>query len=113
MDLLNKYFQTKKEVFCYFNYNGVDLPLQDQTDSYWMVADRGSGYIYASEPFSEKAIEGGLFYSGYVSNIYYGKDHNMIVADTQCNGKRFLMIVSDDKECTDPILVKLYEKHWG
>lgn len=109
--LLENYFDTKKAIFEYFNYeeDWQAFPIDDCTGHYWMREN--NTLIYSDEKFlidiedqdiEDQDIEDQKFVNAIIS-IHPGKDYTMILLDTQCDGNIFLSIFDNKKE------VKRYE----
>jgi hypothetical protein len=129
MDLkkaINDYFELQQKIYEYFGYveDWVVIPLDSRLEDYWMVTGKGEmgdSYAYSPEPFTQESMEkGDQLYGGRIYTqrflpkwIYPGKDYTLICADTQTDGNKFLMVFSNEKECKDTKLKKLYVDKWG
>jgi hypothetical protein len=133
--LLKAYFDLQTQIHEHFGYkeDWVSIPLDDQTDQYWMVIeDRlgGGRYAYSPTPFNREMIEAGTeIYGGWIytqrflpkwvyraencTGVNSAEDCTMVCADTKTDGNKFLMVFDNEKECKDEELKKLYMKHWG
>jgi hypothetical protein len=129
MDLkkaVNDYFDLQEKIYEYFGYkeDWVVIPLDNRLDDYWMVTGKGEmddKYVYSSVPLTQESVESGdKIYGGRIYTqrflpkwVYRGKDYTLVCADTQTDGNKFLMVFSNDKECKDTKLKKLYVDKWG
>lgn len=116
MKLLEQYFNLQKQIYDYFGYveDWVVIPLDDQTNKYWMITggdERGAGgYVtWSPEPFTIESLKkGDNIYGGPVYTqcflpkwIWRVEKYTMISVDTQTDGNKFLMVFDNSKECTD------------
>lgn len=124
--LLKVYFSLQKQIHEHFGYkeDWVAIPLEDSTDSYWMVIENESGggrYVHSPVPFNREMIEAGTeIYGGWIYTqrflpkwVYRAEDCTMVCADTKTDGNKFLMVFDNEKECKDEELKKLYMEHWS
>lgn len=125
MKLLEEYFNIQRQLFDYFGYkeDWVTIPLDDNTESYWMLFqdERGGGsYVFAEQPFTEELITCGNIYSGSIYTqrflpkwVYRGEEYTMVCADTHTDGNKYLMIFDNAKECRDEAMKECYANSWG
>jgi hypothetical protein len=92
---------------------------------YWMIigddpTGLGGHVVYSAVEFTyESIVSGKVVYHGPIYTqrflprwIYRGEECTMISVDTQCDGNKYLMIFSNEKECTEKFLKSLYESTW-
>lgn len=125
MKLLADYFALEKQIHDYFGYkeDWVVIPLDDATDSYWMLKqdEDGKGFVvYSKEPLTEESIRAGNnIYSSVIYTqrflprwVYRAPDHTMVCVDTRCDGNKFLRVFTNANEQKDERLLALYEQCW-
>ncbi len=110
MKLLKQYFKLQQEIFEYFGYveDWKVIPLDDQTDQYWLLKQNkdGQGYVvFYSEPLTQEILDGGLYYCNSIYTqrhlpkwVYRGEEYTLICVDTQTDGNFFLTVFSNNKE---------------
>jgi hypothetical protein len=128
-DAIDQYFTLEKAIKEALGW--VDswkvIPLEDERDSYWMVAGgdkltgRGSSIVRSPKPItSAMAEEGKEIYSGHV---YTQRDHDcwilragndvLVPVDTQTDGNIFLYLLDAAKEIHDVDAEQNYLECWG
>jgi hypothetical protein len=88
------------------------LPLDDQTESHWMVV---RGELVSSEaPFTRESIASGeaIFSAEIRGDVLRAGGFAMIEIDTNVDGNVFLAVLDERLECKDPSLMELYDEHW-
>lgn len=125
MNPINVYFESKQLVHESFGYvaDWKEIPMEDGRKYHWMlVGDEINGtLVYSLVPFIAKdlGLEGGNFYSAPIYKqcfltkyVYRNEVNTMISVDTRTDGNKFLMILTNDLECKDENLKKLYKANW-
>jgi hypothetical protein len=123
MKILDDYLKIQKEIFEYFGYEEGwrVLPIDDQRGQHWFLTGEGPGcYVHSPEPFTEESIkEGENVYSGEVYTqrhlpkwVYRGPEYTMVVADTETDDNKLLMIFENRLECKDQQLINTYKRLW-
>lgn len=117
MDMLKEYFNLQQKIYAYFNYveDWVVIPMEDNTEMYWTLFGVGAKAIVRFAPTKGRLIdkhgdenyyECPIYAQRFLDQwVYRGEDYTMICADTQCDGNKFLMIFSNDKEIPDEQVV--------
>lgn len=109
MKELDDYFSLQKNIYDYFGYveDWVVIPLDDQRESYWHLDSDKDGptdvfYANTEEELSNKEgeyFEASIYFQRFLPKwVYRGTDYTMVCADTHCDGNKFLMVFSNDKE---------------
>lgn len=124
--LIELYFKLQEAIHEYFGYreDWKVIPMSDETDQHWFVKQDKDGrgfYCHSSKPFTEETVTAGAeIYGGTIYTqrflpkwVYRGEDYTMVCADTHTDGNKFLMLFSNDKECTDQKLIDLYKDKWA
>lgn len=106
MKILKDYFELEKQIHEFFGYveNWVTIPLDDCTDSIWMLSGEGSGdQVYYADTIEDFKI--GKFYGGPIYTqcflpkyVYRGDGFTMVSVNTQCDGNKYLMVFDNSKE---------------
>lgn len=123
-DKIGNYFLLKEAIHQAMGYkpDWVEIPLEDMRGNHWLITNENGGSVaWAPSPFTLELIEAGtLLYNGdlytqrfLTKYVYRTPTHVMIAVDTHCDGNKFLMIFSAEKECTDPVMIKAYLERWG
>ena len=109
MELLDRYNEAIAAVHAYFGYveDWRVIPLDDGREHYWYL-DGGEAhgatlhYAYSEE---ELTTEEGNYYEAAVYTYYHlpkwvyrGPEYTMVSIDTQTDGNKFLMVLSNERE---------------
>jgi hypothetical protein len=116
-DQIGNYFLLKEVVQKAMGYqpDWVEIPMEDARSQYWLLESEEQGnVVWSPEPLTLTSIEAGKkIYSGTIYTqrfckkfVYRTPSCVMVAVDTHCDGNKFLMIFSADKECTDEALIR-------
>ena len=92
MNAIDKYEQSKKELFAHFNYEGCDYGIENSTTYYWKIDEQE--VMWCDEQWDEDSAPD---YSEEIRDIYRVDDLTMILVYS-CTGDRFLAVFDNTKE---------------
>lgn len=107
MEILEKYKETRNELFEYFGYveDWRVIPVDDATSYYWSLEGEGPGEVHFADTLEELQNEEGNYYVNEIYTqrhlskwVYRGEDYTMVVVDTHTDGNKFLQIFSNALE---------------
>lgn len=106
MELLDSYFDTQKEIYDYFGYQGdwKVFPIDDSRKYFWRL-NVGETEVEFADTEEELESQSGNYYENEIFTychlprwVYRGKDYTMVVVDTRTDGNQFLQIFSNCNE---------------
>ena|SRR6201985_1214838 len=125
MNPIDTYFKAKQLIHESFGYkpDWKEIPMEDGREYYWMLVggERDGILVYSNVPFIAEDLgrNGGNFFSAPIYTqrflekyVYRNEDNTMISIDTQTDGNKFLMILTNSLECKDEELKKIYKENW-
>ena len=123
---LQVYFHLQEEIYRHFGYQEQwrDIPLRDETEAYWLLRQTTNGHgkvAWAYEPLTQEVLEKGeklydaviYTYRHLPTWVYEAPEHTMVVADTQTDGNKFLLVFANARRCQDAALIQCYWERWG
>lgn len=117
MQLLQQYFQIKKDIFKYFGYDSGFFPkeydsIQDNTSYYWIKVNRNSyspkSIIWSEKEFTEELVNAGSFYQDYIDEEKIGENYTLFYS----NNEKYIYIFSNNLEIINPYFEKIYLEYW-
>lgn len=118
MQLIDNYFNAKKELHEYFGYeeNWVEIPMESGVEYFWYFDAEEELLYYSEDKEKMLSIEEGEYYNAQLYTqrflekwVYETKEHTMISVDTQVDGNKFLMILSNKNKVDKPASNYIYE----
>lgn len=111
--MLKIYFSMQREILQYFGYTETwqEIPLDDQTDSWWFI-DAGLSVIFSNSAKEDLLLsikeDTGNYYQNEIIEgcIFQKKEYTMIFTDSGTDNNRVLQIFDNEKEIKERDLTK-------
>jgi hypothetical protein len=110
---IDEYFNLQEQIYKYFDYveDWCVFPMEDKRSLYWIISD--DIVFYCDRPLTIQIMVDEDYYSAVIYKqrflnkwVYRAENLTMVLADTQVDGNKFLMIFDNEKEIVDKNVIE-------